>query len=405
MMVVLALWLGLTAQAAPFCEGDLLDSLERTVGEVHVQYASIDETGFDRAAKQLEAAVACLDAEPPGATLARLHQANSLIAFVNGQKGAARRAMIAARLADPTWKPDSVVFPEGHPYRQLWQQATDAGPVREIGEAPGKQWIVDGVRREEAPTERAFLLQVAGPEGIQFSEYLYDYEDIPDFGQDNSEAAWATPHRIQVSLLGAGRVLDAEQVALSAGLRNRSEGATGGGVIGALRLTPLAFVGLEAEVASLGGADALLGDTFAVEWQAVALFGAGTPVSEELKLYGNARVGYARDTVIAWTTTATGVQQTVWPVNAFVVGAEGGVRADAFDLRALFDGLLASGTGPYEWRVAADGTYGLVGPLAARVTIGGRSGSLALTAQDGSTVGDRRDVELRFAAGVSLWFE
>ena len=134
--MILGLWLTL-AQAQVACSEDPVSDAEASIEDLYVRYAALDEAGFDRASKHLDAAISCLKAPPPSATVARVHQANALIAYFAGQRGAARRAMISARLHDPAWKLDPAEFAEGHPFHDLWVGATDAGPMSVLREVDG----------------------------------------------------------------------------------------------------------------------------------------------------------------------------------------------------------------------------------------------------------------------------
>ncbi len=398
-MLTTLLFLATVARADGLCADDPVAAVEAAMAEIYARYDAMDETGFDRAATQLDAAVSCLDEVPPATTIARLHQTEALVAFVNGQRVATRRAMAAVRLADPAWKPPVDLFPPSHPFRVLWEGATDPGPVQEIGRAPGRAWIVDGVERDEAPTERSFLLQVRGPDGIESSAYLFSFEDIPNRGQQGEVDPWDTPWQVAASAAGAVRVLASEQRARGAGLDDQEGAALGGGALVQVRWTPIAFGGLEVEAGSVGGADPVVGGTFGIEGHAAGLFGAATRFPSGLQLYGAARVGYARDTVVGWAVGADQPLQTLWPVDALLTGAEVGVRNTTLDLRATTDALIAGSQGLYELRPRGTGSIGLAGSWALDLTLGARMGTYAMRDDRDNVLGDRRDTELRFTAG------
>lgn len=402
----LILWTAL-AQAAPseLCAPDRVAALEASLEAVNAAYEALDEPAFDRASKQVDAAVACLDQVPPGSTVARLHQGMALVAFVNGQKVAARRAMIAARLADPTWKLAPDLFPSGHPFIGIYEGATDAGPVAPIGEIGPRRWVIDGIPREEAPTERAFLLQVESQGRIDLAEYLYDAEEIPDLGQDSSEPVWATPRTVSIGAFGALRSLSADQQATGDGVDDQAAAKLGAGGGLTVRLTPIAFLGAELAGASHGGSDPLLGGTFGLEAHAAGLFGAGTRVGETLQVFGNARLGYARDTVIGWTTTPAGPSQGLWQLNCALVGGEVGLRGEGMDARLVVDALLGGGGGLYETRGGVSGAIGVVGPLALDLGLSARRGHLPLRDPSDEVIADRHDTELRAQIGPTLWFD
>ena len=326
------------AWAQGLCSDDPVGMTEAALEEVRAQYLALDEAAFDRAVKQLDAAISCLDTTPPPGTVARVHQVMSLVGFANGQKGAARRAMTAARLTDPGWKLDPDVFPEGHPYQQLWSSSTDAGPMQQIGDIAPREWIVDGIQRMEAPLERAFLLQVRQDAQIQSTQYLHDFEDLPDLGQDSTLASWVTPRDWALTLLLSARILDAHKAATGPGLADQDAASLGGGVGGTVRATPVATVGGEASVEILTGADPLLGASGALEAHAALLVGGGTHVGTR-QLFGAARIGYARDNVFSWEEGVDGAAQTVWPLDNLLLGCRGMLHGLTKVLQAALEGL------------------------------------------------------------------
>lgn len=399
--MILGLWLTL-AHAQVACSEDPVSDAEASIEDLYVRYAALDEAGFDRASKHLDAATSCLKAPPPSATVARVHQANALIAYFAGQRGAARRAMIAARLHDPAWKLDPAEFAEGHPFHDLWVGAIDAGPMSVLREVDGKTWIVDGAERREVPIERAFLFQVEQGGEIASTHYLFDLEDLPDFGQNAEVPPWASPRRVAASVHGLVRSLSSTQQATGIGVTPQSGGALGFGGAGVLRVTPIAFAGLEAGASTATLSDAVLLGTLNTTVHAVALVGGAFAVGEQ-QAFAAARLGYATDDGIFWVQSATGLEQNFRASGGPSLGGEVGVRGENLDARLHVDQRLSGGAA-YETRVGIGGGYRVTGPLAAEGGLETYLRGWDLYGSSGEVVGSRSDTALRIRLGVGLWF-
>ena len=77
---MIAVWL--TGQAlAGLCADDTAKAVEDAIAAADEAYGLMDELAFDRAAKALDANVACLDVVPPPSTLARIHRTMALISL------------------------------------------------------------------------------------------------------------------------------------------------------------------------------------------------------------------------------------------------------------------------------------------------------------------------------------
>lgn len=400
---MLALTLALAARAG-VCGEAPVEELERAMIAVSLAYEQVDEAAFDRATLRLDAALACLDEVPPPSTLARIHQTQALVSFVSGRTRATRRSLAAARLVDPAWRLDEELFPEGHPYRNLWYEATNPGPVQVIGRIAGYEWIVDGYEREEAPTERAFLLQVrerGGP--VTWTGYLWTYDEIPDRGQNVRLDPRVAPRRLTVSVLAVAGALFAEQRAdVADGWRDQRAGHAVAGLAGRARFTPSSTLGAEVGALATSPDNALSGQGTGPEVQAVAILGGAVAAGKQ-QLHAAARLGLGTDTVRAWPDGPDGALHRAWSVIGPTVGLEVGLRTKRAELLAAADLLLADGTVPYQIRTRAEGARRVRSDLAIQGGLSLQRAAMPFGDASGAPIGRRVDLDVRITAGVAFW--
>lgn len=388
------------AALAASCAGDTIDELERTMNSVLEAHSQVDELAFDSSQKLMDAAVICLDTVPPPTTLARLHHTMALRSFVNGQTRATKRSLAALRLLDPRWEPP---FPGGHPFTQMWNEATDPGPVEPIGTIKPKVWIVDAVERDEVPTERAFLLQVRQETGeIRLNRYLYDPEDLPDMGQNRTTDLGATPWTTSVRLLGVGRLVgQRQQVEPAAALDPQQASTLGGGGTVQLRITPTATLGMEGTLSVLPADDVVAGQGVGVEGQLVGLVGSGlAPVAGGVWFVAG-RLGLATDTSRSWPRAAAGIVPQSHQLVGPSLGVETGLRHRERLLDLTIDAALASATVPWLLDAEVGFTQLLGESLGLRASLGGRSDSQPLVDAE-ATAGRAGTTELRAQVGLDI---
>jgi hypothetical protein len=396
------MWLALLAPAyALVCADDPVAELEQTMTGVLDANQQVDELAFDRYSKLMDAALICINGPLPPSTMARLHHTMALRSFIAGQTRAAKRSLAALRLADPRWKSP---FPEGHPFTSLWLQATDPGPVESIGKISPKVWIIDGVERNEAPTERAFLLQVREGDDTKLTRYLFDLADLPDFGQNDTVDLNSTPWNLSVRGLAFGRLLGQQQRPEASSSLGEL-GASGGGAGGALvaRFTPNAVIGGELAASVATGDDAIVGGGTGVDARAVILLGAGFAAVGDGALFAAARLGLVTDTARYWPRAAAGVQplgDRLWGGSA---GVETGWRGAQGHIDLTVDGALAGFTSPWRLDGSLGGTRLVSESVGVRAQVDARTQGQQLL--DGDVVAGRAsERELRVAAGLDLVF-
>ena len=404
----LALLLSLSsARSAPSegCPEDPSAEVERARLAIWNAYRTIDELSFDRAGKAMGAAVGCLDRALSPGEVVKLHQSMALIAFVNGQTRASRRSFSSVRLLDPTWQLDASAFPAEHPIRELFDAATDPGPVDNLGRISPKQWLVDGVPRQDAPTERGFLLQVRDEDGkILWSRYLWDWTEIPDFGQPQAKSVLETPHDWWISTLVHGGLLSAKQQVEPEGAdlwadQSRTAFAAGGRL--AVRYTPISVVGGEIAASLTGPADPVEGGGGLPAGHALVMFGGGGWAGS-VQPYAAARLGFALDRMRSWYHGDTILIETI---PSAVAGIGGGIRNDRYRLEVAFDGRFASGRIPYRAQTRIDGGGKVAGPLAVEGAFDLGFGGLSVADEQTEVLyGRRSDLDLRVGAGIAIWY-
>lgn len=395
--------LAVARAADGLCPDDGAQAVDDAVVTLFETYRAVDELAFDRTQRHLAALVSCLDVVPTGPQLARLHQAMGLSSFVNGQSKAARRALASARALDPGWRLDPAQFPASHPFQELYASAADPGPVEDLGDIAPEQWIIDGFESTQAPVDRAFLLQVRREGAIVWSGYLFDRIEAPDRGQSVARSAFDTPHRLWVGASSVGRLLSVRQNARSVGWSDQEGAAAGGGLAVAARWTPVSAFGAEITGSLLGPVDPIAGGGGQPSGAVVLTGGAGAWLGD-LQPHGGVRLGASIDRFRAWTDAGGPTPAPlVSTVGSAVVGLEGGVRGETFRAVLSGDVLLAAVAQPWQGRARAEGGARVSGPLALEGGLEVRAGGLSY-ADGPREAGARRDVDLRFAVGVGLWY-
>lgn len=396
-----------SAWASSLCPGDAVADAAAAGRAMAEAVQSVDSAAFDRATKQMDAAVACIDRLPSASEVAALHQAQALAAFVNGQLRASRRSLVAARLLDPGWVLDGATYPETHPYRNLFDVATDPGPVRPIGKIAPRQWAVDGVIRGDAPIERAFLLQVLNDDGsVVWSGYVWDWDEIPDYGQESKRSPLVAPHQWWIGAGARAGWLASRQepVRPEAPWTEEDEGGPIGGLAAQIRFTPLTVVGVEVAGALAGPADVVAGGGVSPTGRAVLLLGGGG-WTHRVQPHASARVGASFERFRAWPRVVDGpVEPQLQSVASLVLGAELGLRSDRTRVLAGFDGHLAEARTPNGYRAGVEAGWLVRDPVAVEVDAEVRSATLQGTDVDGSPIGRRADLEVHAGVSVAVWF-
>jgi hypothetical protein len=393
------------AEAPGACPSDAVAEVDRAMTSLWETFARLDETGFDRSGKALNAALACLDQVPPPAQVARIHQAMALASFTNGQTRACRRSLAAVRITDPAWKPPETIFPPEHAFPVMFLAATDPGPVAPIGKIAPQEWLVDGVVRDDAPTERAFLLQVREDDQIVWSGYLWYFEEVPDRGQSRKRTPLESPHDWWLGASVHGGLLSSSQ----APTQNNSvwqaqEGGTfAGGTDFTLRYTPITAIGGELTTSIVGPSDPVAGGGGLPSGQAVLLLG-GAGWTGEVQPFAAARLGAAVDRLRSWRNAPGGaLDVSIDTVPSAVVGIVGGVRTDRHRGELIADGYLASFKDPYQLRLRAQGGALVAGPLAVEGMVETRLSTMAYRDVNRRVNGTRENFDLRIGGVLSLW--
>ncbi|MEZ4239154.1 MAG: Ig-like domain-containing protein [Myxococcota bacterium] len=391
------------------CPADASAELDRSMEALWSAFVRMDETSFDQANKVLNVMVACLDEVPPAPQIARLHEAMALGTFVNGQARASRRSLAAVRIVDPAWAPDPEMFPPSHGFVTSFNAATDPGPVQPIGKISPNEWLVDGIVRDDAPVERAFLLQVRENGRIAWSGYLWDFEEIPDRGQSRKRTSLQSPHAWWLGTSVHGGLVTSKQTPIKGNTAwaPQSGGTFAGGADVTARFTPNTVIGGEIGGSIIGPSDPVAGGGGLPTGHALVLIGGAGWVGE-VQPFAAARLGAGLERFRSWGNAYQGeVGVELATVPSAVVGIVGGVRADRYRAELTVDGSLAWMKVPYQLRFRADGGALVKGPLAVEAMVESRFNGLGFEdrverAQPVES-GERTNLDFRLGGTLSLW--
>lgn len=189
--------LALATEPDVVCPEHARHELILEAGIVELAFFRSDVDAFDAARRAMGQLMLCIDEPLMADDVAQLHRARAIIAYVEEDLEASKRAFAALHALKPEWTLPQDQLSFEHP---LWKVAEEAMAVeeREIGLAvsPTHGWAVDGTRYPTAddpldeeghptgeyflPADRAFVLQVFGDhEEVIYTGYHMSTVDIP----------------------------------------------------------------------------------------------------------------------------------------------------------------------------------------------------------------------------------
>lgn len=212
------------------CPEDTREAVLDAALAVEQAWLHLDGPAFDVARNRMGRFLMCVDVPLTAEDALTMHRARGLIAFVDGDHDAARRAFAAVHALQPDWKPPEHLVPREHPLWRVFESAVDDDesakmvPFRAL---PSHGWSVDGTRYPRAqdpvdehgaptgsyglPGDRAFVLQVFDKRAfVTYTGYHFSTADVPI--QDIVEHTRMTAERLRRrrnarivgSVLGAG---------------------------------------------------------------------------------------------------------------------------------------------------------------------------------------------------------
>lgn len=178
-MLLLTVSLSLAAPTCPATPAELTAAVD----DAEKAFASMDVTGLRSGVDDAVLEVACLSSVLPPVTAARLHRGVALRAFVTGDETGARRALLAARVLDPTGEYPTSVIPADHPLRKLDPGVPAVAPAT-ISVTPPPAGLVyfDGHNRFDRPSDRPTAYQLIGSRGDSLAgAYLLPEDPMPAY--------------------------------------------------------------------------------------------------------------------------------------------------------------------------------------------------------------------------------
>lgn len=177
--VVLIWSLLLTVLAFAECPEEPVTAVREGVAQMEVAFVDLEEALFADARKRVDDALPCVTYPMDLRDILALHRAMALAAFMDGDMTASRKSWGAVKHLRPGWQPSPEVAPEGHLIRALFEDAEAEGELVELDLAPTGGWLIDGRPGSAVPSQRAFLLQAVGDEGIFYTGYELSVAGIP----------------------------------------------------------------------------------------------------------------------------------------------------------------------------------------------------------------------------------
>lgn len=208
--MVWALIVGVSAAWGVECaERSTVASLQAAIQQAEGAYAQLDLPGFEGAVEGARAAVPCLEEVVPPSTVAALHRAEGLSAFVASDLDRSRRAFGAARRVQPSYRFPREMVPEDNPVLDAYAafDVNTATTVTVASPASGTLRI-DGQPTRERQADVPVLLQWLEVDGaVGLSAYLWPGDPLPAYPLPITQVeddAPSTPKLRQRLLIGAG---------------------------------------------------------------------------------------------------------------------------------------------------------------------------------------------------------
>jgi len=168
----MSLLLAALAQAAcPATSADLLVSLE----DAEAAFGGLDLAGFRAATDVAAEQVGCASEVLPRTLVARLHRAQGLRAFVDGDAAKATAAFASARAIEPGYQFPEALVPAEHPVRERYvQQDPASGGATPIPPPVDGVIEVDGRPEDPLPNTRPAVVQYRSMlNGVEASAYRW----------------------------------------------------------------------------------------------------------------------------------------------------------------------------------------------------------------------------------------
>lgn len=170
------------AQAQPTCPATVAE-FSAAIDDAENAFASLDLAGLRASAADARGEIGCLPGAIPPILAARLHRVEALRAFADADEAGARRALLAARVLDPTGELPARVVPADHPIRKLDPGAQSQLPASVVVSAPTAGRVVfDGSVRLDRPSDRPTVLQLVDNRGaVTLGAYLWPEAPMPPY--------------------------------------------------------------------------------------------------------------------------------------------------------------------------------------------------------------------------------
>ena len=135
-------------------------------GRAEVAYGAMDDAAFEEAVGEVRERLGCLGEPLTVDGAAATHRVEALSAFLDGDADLAGAHFAAARVLLPGWQLPSTMAPPGHPLREVFDAAETGSETLPLTVGGAVAWYqVDGLRREDVPAERPYVLQRFGFDG------------------------------------------------------------------------------------------------------------------------------------------------------------------------------------------------------------------------------------------------
>ena len=199
-----------TAFAQPCDTPASASDLAREIGAAEAAFVAMDAVGFANAESAAREMLPCIDEPLTAFDVAAVHRLRALSAFTKGDLKTVEAGFRSVIAIQPDWSLSERMAPEGTPLRQAYSAAKAAPESATSPLSPPRGTIlsVDGLRAEEHPVERPFVLQAQANSGkVTHTDWLAVDAALPDWaGEPPAEPVVKEPGKKRPIALAAASI-------------------------------------------------------------------------------------------------------------------------------------------------------------------------------------------------------
>ncbi|MBM4369249.1 MAG: hypothetical protein FJ102_23760 [Deltaproteobacteria bacterium] len=159
--------------------------IESRLAAAEAAYVALDVDAFRAAAEEARLLLPCLAGALAPSVAARVHRVEGLRLYAGGDEAGARLSLLAARIADPSYRfPDELLDP-AHALRVAYEAMPGVeGKLSPVPSPRHGTLVLDGLESRQRPGDHATVFQVLDEARAPLSTtYLRPGDPLPDYAR------------------------------------------------------------------------------------------------------------------------------------------------------------------------------------------------------------------------------